>query len=343
MNPAIVAGLITAGGGLLDRILSKGDINAQNRYNSPKMQVARLREAGLPMSAMGGGNPTGQQSALPEKSQGAIGKFITTQMELKQLEILKADARVKNAEADKYEAEAAWWLRRRGSDAGPDTNLTNNLQMQQQMQQTQVEGSEINNTINRLIAKNTEYRQGLENTKLVADIGATLANAQLIQSHKIGADIENDIKSVILEYQPQMSNAELEGLLKKNNLINENITGAKLDNALGEIRNRIAVKTEDAEVNTKNIQSFLHGLSYDRVQAEFKNYQQYQEFVDAMQDILRSPGKQGLFKTMDGLVKFLYTSVAAPSGQVSGQILSGIGGANGTFETGNKYIHIHND
>lgn len=341
---ALLPAIAGVAGAFIQRGQSRADIRRQNQYNSPINQVNRIRQAGLPMAAMGN-NISNQQSALPQTNDAGlsnIGNYATTQHTLMQVKALEQEIRSKKVQADKDEAILTWLQELRGEDR-QNTNLTNNLRIQQEFSSSQADQAQTDARVKRILEANTSTRLNLENTKMIADIRNTLANTGLVNVHTEGAQIDNQIKSVVAAYQERMSDAELARLLKSNNLLDESIQGAQLDNALATIRNRIAAATETAEVNTKNISSFLAALSYDRVSAEFKNYQQYQEFVDAMQDVLRDPKKHGLYGTMDALVKFLYTSVAGPSGQVSGQILQGMGGGNGTFETGPRYIHIHND
>jgi len=113
----------------LERAQSRGDIARQNAYNSPLQQIARLREAGLPNAALLNGTQAGNQSALPQTNK-SLGNFITTQTQLKQLEILKAEIRLKNAEADESQARRDWLLSGRGEDRA-GTNLTSNLRAMQ--------------------------------------------------------------------------------------------------------------------------------------------------------------------------------------------------------------------
>lgn len=106
MDPITLAALISAGtsigSSIFNREQSKRDIDRQNAYNSPIQQVARLKEAGLPMAALTDGH-AGSQSALPQTSgQGikdALGSFITTQLQKKQIELMEAQIRKTNEEA----------------------------------------------------------------------------------------------------------------------------------------------------------------------------------------------------------------------------------------------------
>lgn len=80
------------------------DIAEQNKYNSPAEQLKRLREAGLPYGAFESGQ-AGTQSALPEANAAlnnfgseSLTNFMTTHLQLKQIELL--DAQIKNTQEE---------------------------------------------------------------------------------------------------------------------------------------------------------------------------------------------------------------------------------------------------
>lgn len=95
-------------GGAIQRSQSRKDIREQNEYNKPINQLARMREAGLPMAAMTGAI-SGTQSSLPVTNQGgtqALSGFITTRMQLKQLELIDAQIDATEATTKKTIQEA---------------------------------------------------------------------------------------------------------------------------------------------------------------------------------------------------------------------------------------------
>lgn len=84
-------------GNLIQRKQSQKDIERQNEYNSPKAQLARMREAGLPMAAMTG--VSSSQASLPMTNEGVakgISGYFATAAAKKQLELL--DAQIKNTQ-----------------------------------------------------------------------------------------------------------------------------------------------------------------------------------------------------------------------------------------------------
>lgn len=112
--PALVAAIA---GGLAQRGGSLADIRRSNLYNHPVNQVRRLREAGLPMAAMGN-NISNTQSQLPDSNDlgvgmaaGKLSEYITTRLQQKQLELIEEQIR-----KTKAEAEGAW------KDAGLKAN-----------------------------------------------------------------------------------------------------------------------------------------------------------------------------------------------------------------------------
>lgn len=93
------------------------DLQAQNLYNSPKEQLRRLREAGLPAAAFFSGGVS-SQSDQPRATDidptlglaKGMDNFFLNRIQSMQLKGLAADNRLKNAEADLKESERAWML-----------------------------------------------------------------------------------------------------------------------------------------------------------------------------------------------------------------------------------------
>lgn len=106
------ASAIPVVGGVLGGMVSRGqDRRALERmleYNTPANQLARLREAGLPFAAFSDTAAGNQSQAQPSTESGLneIGKFATTRMMQKQMELLEAQINATNADAAKKEVEA---------------------------------------------------------------------------------------------------------------------------------------------------------------------------------------------------------------------------------------------
>jgi len=95
------------------------DRDYQNKYNSPRAQVARNRAAGLPLAALFSGAGAGGQSDQPRgttiqpelKAEKSIENFNMTRMNNAQLELIRENTRQAKAEADLKTAERDVLLR----------------------------------------------------------------------------------------------------------------------------------------------------------------------------------------------------------------------------------------
>lgn len=317
---AILPGIIGAAGSLIGRAQSRGDIARQNAYNHPAAQVARLREAGLPMSALTG-ESAGNQAANPITSGegvGKIGSYVANQQMQKQMELLDQEIRVKKSEADVNEATTQYWLSQQGKDPS-GSNLTNKLRMEQDIQLGTLTGQGFSNRILGLTADNTETRQNLENSKLAQELAA-------MGIHMHGSMIDNKIKQMSLKYQEGMSQLQMEKLAKDVGLIDEHIKGAQLDNAIKEVTKQVQQQTMVSQITQGNYSGLMSMLTYDRVGEEFQNYKDYMKFVQSVQDGLRKTPWERItnpWATIQNIIDLGYTTIAGPSGQ-TGSILNTI-------------------
>lgn len=309
---AALPALIGVAGNVLNRSQSKGDIAKQNAYNSPGQQVARLRAAGLPMAAMEHAQ-AGTQSALPQTSGkeigGNIAGYVSTQTQLMQLKILQEELRLKGAEADKFEAEAQWLLSGRGEDRA-DTNLTNTLKTKLGIEQAQERGQNITNIISQATADNARNRLGLENNKLAQEIVNLVQQRGLVSEHIEGAALDNNVKRIIGEFQRGMSEQQFSKLVLEN-------LGQVSENEIKEIRARIEGATEVSQIFKTDMEAAMASLTYDRVKAEFDNYNQYYEFVQKVQDEMnRTPWERitNPRRTLESIVSLAYTTITGVPG-----------------------------
>jgi len=307
-------------GKMIDRAQSRKDIERQNAYNTPAAQLARLRKAGLPMGAMGG-NIANTQSALPQTSGSGIAEggrgianFITNQTQLQQLEILKEEVRLKRSERKKNEAETTYLLEGAGEDR-QGTNLTRNLRTQYGIQAAQEKGAELTNKITEVTAENARTKAALENTEAIQRIGKLIQDRELTSKQIEGAGYENQIKSVIAQYQKGMSDAQLAKLLKENGLLDKSITGKGIENDIQSIRYEIEKATKEANIMKTDAEAAQAMVSYESTKEYFKNYQEYQQWVDLVQDELRKPLNQRSVKgTLKMIQAWAYTTITGITG-----------------------------
>ncbi|WNK12601.1 MAG: DNA pilot protein [Microvirus sp.] len=113
------------------------DRDYQNKYNTPRAQVARNRAAGLPLAALFSGAGAGGQSDQPRgttiqpelRSERSIEGFNQTRMNNAQLELVRENTRQARAEADIAEAERDSKLRPWANEA--DTGFLNSKNIMQ--------------------------------------------------------------------------------------------------------------------------------------------------------------------------------------------------------------------
>lgn len=302
--------------GIINRAQSQEDIRRMNEYNDPANQLKRLREAGLPMAAMGN-NIASTQSALPQTSGGALnnmGSYITNQYQIQQLKLLREQTKVTEAEAQKTQAETKYLLETAGTDSQA-TNLTQSLSTKQASERALLEGQRASNTIQNVAANNAVYKTILDNKLQTENIASVIEQRNLTGRHIKGADLDNRIKEVVANYQPQMSDAQLAALLKSNNLLDKSIEGKGIENAIQSIRYQIESATKNLVIHEHEMRAMLQELTWDRVKSEFETYERYQKFVRNVQDEIDKPMNQRTIgSTFRAYLDFLYTSMVGLSG-----------------------------
>lgn len=98
-------------GSLISGFIQRDWAKRDREYNSPKNQVARLREAGLPLASMFSGGAGGQTQTRGSELDPSLGtaqgldKYFTNRMTRKQLQLM--DEQIGKAEADKVIAQVA--------------------------------------------------------------------------------------------------------------------------------------------------------------------------------------------------------------------------------------------
>lgn len=332
--PSLVQGIGSLFSAKQARSWSLKDIAAQNAYNSPSAQLSRLREAGLPFASYAQGQ-TGNQSALPSHESGignaasaaagGISNFISFKTQLQQLEILKAETKVKESEALKNKAEVTYLLEGAGEDR-QGTNLTATLRAQQGLAQATEKGAQLGNIVTGAAAKYAEQKEQanlnqtlINNDKLVEEISSIITDRELTGQRLKTEEQETAIKTLLAEYQRDMSDAQLAQLLKNNRLIDANISGKRIENDIQAIKYKIEKATETAQVYKTENEAVISGLHSDSVREQFESYTRYQEFVRLVQDELKKPIWERTIKgNFDALVAWAYTSVTGITGQSQG-------------------------
>lgn len=123
----------------IQRGQSRRDIERQNEYNSPKNQLARLREAGLPAATMLGGSYVNAQTDLPQVSNldptlgtaKGIETFMQNRIQKQQIQTMRQEMDLRDATIQKTRAEAdvatgfAEWMKLKDNDVSDNSGKTN--------------------------------------------------------------------------------------------------------------------------------------------------------------------------------------------------------------------------
>lgn len=331
--PSIISGAASIFGGVIGRGQSRRDIREQNEYNSPKNQLARLREAGLPMGAMGN-NIANTQSSIPQTSGesiqaagGHLTNYITTQTQLKQIEIMKADAKLKNAEADRAQAETKYLLEGQGEDT-QGTNLTRSLKARIGLEEATTTGTQIANEIAEGEKSNQKTRQGLENTETIARIAKLLQDRERTFVQMEGDKLNNKILEITSKYQDEKertglraTNKQIQKWGEEIGLIKSQTEGKNIENDINALRYQIEQATEQSQIDKINWEAMMRDVTYKQYEASFKSYQQYQEFVDEARKLFQDRGDNFIPTVLaKRLLAQAYTAITGVTGNAPGGV-----------------------
>lgn len=213
--PAVVAAGLTVGGALgsqeIQRNLSLKNWNRQNAYNTPSAQIARLREAGLPLATMFGGQGGSTSSPIDRPqvdptlgvAQG-IQAYNQTMMQRKQLQVMDQDLRTKTAEADIKEAERDFLLHRQidGTidikDFEPqygDTNLVQGQRRERAIKEAELATKNILKEIEQLNLDNAPDKIRAQIDNIISSTG--LANLQITRDANYNKMLDQVMKDLI--------------------------------------------------------------------------------------------------------------------------------------------------
>lgn len=225
-------------------------INNRNarRYNEPKQQVRRLREAGLPTAAgtniqAGGGVATPVSNFGFDQFNDNIGKGTIRSIEKKKLDIAVQELAKATADANIATGQAKNQLNPSG--VYEPTNQGTQIQQTITAQQEAVKNAEL---INKWLP--IEKAQGvLKNDKEIAKISADTANS-LAQNKILVSD--GKIKSILAQWQGKMSQEEFTNIVRRN-------TGLKNANEISAIQGEILRNTKIAQIHSAQMAAAAAG------------------------------------------------------------------------------------
>lgn len=317
-------------GSQIERAQSRGDIARQNAYNSPTQQIARLREAGLPNAALLNGGPsTGNQTSLPSTNK-SLSNYITSQTQLKQLDILKAEIRLKNAQADEADARRDWLLNGYGETIKP-TNLTEGLQTGLGIQKGQQVAQGFANAISEATAKNTPYKLSLENQEQEQRIMNAIQSYSTESIKQEGYKLDNAIKEIEKRWTPSMNAAKLNGILLEN--------GIKVqEQGLKAIQLEIENATKSNIITMSNVNTALAKLGLQQFGTNYEYNKEYQAIASRARQLAK--GGMGIREYLDSVGAWIFTTLSdiTGGGKIPNMSLPNLGDNSRTFNT-NNYIN----
>jgi len=163
LGGAISAAIPVVGAGIsaaLERGWAKRDLAAQNFYNSPSQQLARLEAAGLPAAAFFSGGVS-SQSDQPRASNidpslgtaEGINNYMQNRFQTKQLALLDAQTRKTEAEANEASGRAAWLGAEAPNFYGPiNTNQAALMDIDKQRKDAERAAADSTSQIQQIIA-----------------------------------------------------------------------------------------------------------------------------------------------------------------------------------------------
>jgi len=239
-------------GGVVSNVLAGMNERKARLYNSPKNQVRRLQEAGLPLAAgsnitAGGGVSTKVNDLGTSGLNDNLGKSITRNIDRKKLQIHQQELRQAQYAADIAEGNAKNQL----NPVGQFENTNQGLSAAQTLgtQSEALKSAEIVNKYMPLEKTQGLLKGGKEIEQITQNI-KNLATANQIQIQDLG------IKKIIANYQERMSKAELENLVRRN-------TGLKIENDIKKVARSIEWQTELARITMARNAALASGQSLE--------------------------------------------------------------------------------
>jgi len=324
-----LSGALPIVGGIAQNVIAGINQRAQNRYNSPQQQVSRAKKAKIPLAAtqISSGN---QSSVTPVNdfgtAQGAqhLANYNHNQKTLQEVSKLKADVFKTNLENKKLSGELQWYLANRGDDPGK-TNLSNTLGIEQMKNQATLMGQYYANQIGNAQAKNVWTKINLDNREQSQRIANAIQSNLLGGIHIEGAKKDNLLKDLAIEWTPKMNQANLDNILKRNDIL---VTEQGLKKLALEIENA----TKDNKITMAAVDSAMAQLGLQQFGDNYRYNKEWQSIVGKARD-LATKETYNLKEFGDQLGAWIFTTLSDFTG--GGRIPNLPSVNNKTFSTSN--------
>jgi len=327
-----LSGALPIVGGIANGVIAGMNTRAQNKYNSPEYQIKRLKKAHFPAAAVNNISAGNQSSATPSTDYGTaagaghIANYQTNQKTLKEIGRLTEDIHKMKLENTKLAKELEWYTSPKGTPG--TSNLTYGLQVDQGIRAAQQIGHEFANKIAGANARNIGTKINLEN----AEQGARIANAiqtNIGEGVKIeGYRLDNAIKEIAKEWTPKMNKANLDNILKRNDILAS-------EDGLKKIELEIQNATKGNQIEMSRVNTALAQLGLEQFGTNYKFNKEYQAIASKARGLVNS-GKWDLKSIGDELGAWIFTTMSDFSGGGKMPNLPNLGDQSKTFNTYNN-------
>lgn len=193
------------GSAALQRRWALKDWQRVNAYNHPSAQVARLREAGLPLASMfsgsGGSTSSDVRSSNVDPSLGVaqgISAYMMNRMQRKQMQLVDEQIREQSAKADISEGERNWNIRMgRILPIKPDDPASEGGKFHSLWQSNQMQTLDLGKREKEANVKSAEVIADLQRATTQGQIDHILQTIGLSKENQRGQKIINDINDIL--------------------------------------------------------------------------------------------------------------------------------------------------
>lgn len=275
-NPAWIEAGANLVGGLANNLIARGNTKAQNRYNSPKEQIRRLNEAGLPYAAFAD-NQAGNQSAptpTHDLGIGAAGRAIGDRY-IRQQQAMQVDQIANLIEIGKVDASLAKKL----LEYMEQTNETGATNFQT-IKDAERDEKTLRNEYQ--VQQNAIAKAQARNAESLSDTQLETAKANLINILKTGDRMDAELEGILSDNVVKAINANWAERMTKaqwKKILQDTETGASQE-ALNYAAKRLSDQNREigaANFPVENLQKWAnlnateignaYGLKENQVQA----------------------------------------------------------------------------
>lgn len=217
VNPSWIEAGANLAGGIANNLIARGNTKAQNKYNSPKEQLKRLNEAGLPYAAFADNQAGNQATATPTQDLGisGAGKAIGDRYIRKQ-QAMQVDQLASLIEIGKVDAELAKklleYMEQTNETGATNFQTIKNAERDEKVLRNTYQ--EQQNTIAKAQARNAETMSDLQVETAKGNLMNILKTGNRMDAELEGILSDNVVKAVSANWAERMTKAQWKKVLQ---------------------------------------------------------------------------------------------------------------------------------